>query len=90
MLGLLEALSALGVPDVALVDELEAYGDDLLATVDPADLNNAETVTRAAAQNAPEFVALAEAAARAFGLSNGLCSQLKRNVDNHAAIGLRN
>jgi hypothetical protein len=69
MPGLLEALSALGVPDVAHVDELEAYGDDLLATVDPADLNNAETVTRAAAQNAPEFVALAEAAARAENTS---------------------
>jgi hypothetical protein len=63
--GLLEALSALGVPDASDPGELEAFGDDLLASVDPADLDHPEAVARAAADCAPEFIALAEAAARA-------------------------
>lgn len=65
MPGLLEALSELGVPDASNPRDLEAYGDELLASVDPADLDDAETVARAAAECAPEFIALAEAAARA-------------------------
>ena len=65
MPGLLEALSALGVPDTSLPRELAAYGDELLASVDLADLNDAATVARAAAECSPEFIALAEAAARA-------------------------
>lgn len=65
MPGLLEALSALGVPDASMPGELQAYGDDILASIDPADLNDAATVARAAAECAPEFIALAEAAARA-------------------------
>jgi hypothetical protein len=63
--GLLEALSKTGVPDASIPGELEAFGDDLLASVDPADLKDAETVARAAAECGPEFIALAEAAARA-------------------------
>lgn len=65
MSGLLDALSVLGVPDVAQPGELEAFGDTLLATVDQADLDDTDVVARAATQNAPEFIALAEAAARA-------------------------
>ncbi|MFC5677086.1 hypothetical protein [Aeromicrobium endophyticum] len=65
MPGLLEALSALGVPDASLPGELEAYGDQLLASVDLADLNDAAAVTKAATECSPEFIALAEAAARA-------------------------
>lgn len=64
MPGLLEALSALGVPDASMPG-VQAYGDDILASIDPADLNDAATVARAAAECAPEFIALAEAAARA-------------------------
>lgn len=63
--GLLEALSALGVPGVGAPGELESYGDQLLASIDLADLNDAATVARAAAECSPEFIALAEAAARA-------------------------
>ena len=65
MPGLLEVLSALGVPDPGDPTELEAYGDELLASVDPGELNDVATVARAAAECSPEFVALAEAAARA-------------------------
>lgn len=65
MPGLLEALSALSVPDTSTPGELEAYGDEILTSVDRTDLNEAATVARAAAECAPEFIALAEAAARA-------------------------
>jgi len=65
MPGLLEALSALGVPEASNPDELEAFGNDLLASVDPADLDDPDKVAQAAAACAPEFVTLAEAAARA-------------------------
>lgn len=63
--GLLEALRAIGVPDTSIPGELEAYGDGLLASIDLADLDDAEMVARAAAECAPEFIAFAEAAARA-------------------------
>ena len=53
MPGLLEALSKTGVPDASIPGELEAFGDDLLASVDPADLKDAETVARAAAECGP-------------------------------------
>ena len=65
MTGLLDALNAIGVPDASIPGELEAYGDNLFASVDHADLSDAATVATAAAQHGPEFIALAEAAARA-------------------------
>lgn len=65
MPGLLEALSALGVPQASTSDELEAFGNDLLGSIDPADLDDPDKVAQAAASCAPEFVTLAEAAARA-------------------------
>lgn len=65
MPNLFEALSALGVPDISEPSELESYGDTLFASVTPADLEDAAIVASAAAEFAPEFIALAEAAARA-------------------------
>src|SRR5680860_126513 len=73
--GLLEALSALGVPDVSIPDALEAFGNDLLASVDPADLEDPDKVAEAATTCAPEFVTLAEAAARADDAHSDLLLQ---------------
>lgn len=72
MANLLEALSALGVPDAFEPSELEAFGDNILASVDAKDLDSAEEARTAAAGSAPEFIALAEAAARAEMSSAGM------------------
>lgn len=64
MSNLIGSLSALGVPDISEPSELELFGDNLLALVDPLDLEDSDLVAEAAAKNAPEFIALAEAAAR--------------------------
>lgn len=65
MSGLLDSLRAIGVPDANACGELVAYGDDLLASIDPADLDDGVLVAEAAVECGPEFIALAEAAARA-------------------------
>lgn len=65
MLGLLEALNKIAAPDASIPEALQTFGDNLLASVDPADLNDLVTVTKAAAECGPEFIVLAEAAARA-------------------------
>lgn len=62
---LAEALSELGVPEPTNQMELAAFGDDLYYRVDSTDLDNEDAVAASARQSAPEFVALAEAAARA-------------------------
>lgn len=65
MLGLLEALNKIAAPDASIPEALQTFGDNLLASVDPADLDDLVTVTKAAAECGPEFIVLAEAAARA-------------------------
>ncbi|MDQ1245770.1 MAG: hypothetical protein QG597_137, partial [Actinomycetota bacterium] len=62
---LLDVLSELCVPDSSSPDDLAAFGDDLFARANKADLEDAGAVSEAARECAPEFVALAEAAARA-------------------------
>lgn len=65
MPGLFAVLSELAVPVPGVGGELAAFGDGLLKLVDPTELGDARMVADAAAQRAPEFIALAEAAARA-------------------------
>ncbi|MFI2362654.1 hypothetical protein [Promicromonospora sp. NPDC019610] len=65
MVRLTDALAELAVPEPSDLDELTAFGDDLYSRVDRNDLANAAAVETAAKDRAPEFVALAEAAARA-------------------------
>lgn len=62
----------MGVPDSSSPGELEAFGDDLLASVNRDDLADARTVGKAANEHGPEFIALAEAAARAEDTHAGL------------------
>lgn len=62
---LIDALSRMAVPDVRAPEELEEFGDGLLDMVNPSDLNDLALLQIAAEQCAPEFIALAEAAARA-------------------------
>lgn len=62
---LVDALVAFGVPASTDLDELKAFGDGLYARVDQLDLDDSSAVEAAAREQAPEFVALAEAAARA-------------------------
>lgn len=69
MPALIDALSRMSVPDVRVPEELEVFGDSLLRAVNPPDLSDSALLSVAAERCAPEFVALAEAAARA-GMSD--------------------
>lgn len=62
---LMDALVELGVPDSSDLDGLTLFGDDLYARVNHDDLLDVDSVAKAASGCAPEFIALAEAAARA-------------------------
>jgi len=64
-MSLMDALVELGVPDSTDLEGLNTFGDDLYARVNQADLDDFDSVAEAARACAPEFVALAEAAARA-------------------------
>ena len=64
-MSLVEVLGELAVPDTADVAELNAFGDELYARVDKADLGDPSAVAEAVLMLAPEFASLAEAAARA-------------------------
>lgn len=64
-MSLVDALVERGVPDPSDLEELINFGDALYGRLDSADLDDDEAVAAAARNQAPEFVALAEAAARA-------------------------
>lgn len=64
-MSLSEALGVLGVPEPADIDGLCAFGDGLYARVAQSDFEDEVAVEAAAREHAPEFVTLAEAAARA-------------------------
>src|SRR4051794_39886308 len=64
-MSLMDALVELGVPDSTDLKGLNTFGDDLYARVNQADLDDFASIAEAASACAPEFVALAEAAARA-------------------------
>jgi hypothetical protein len=61
----MDVLGALAAPDGSDLGELRAFGDALYARVDKADFDDPAAVSSAVRALAPEFVSLAEAAARA-------------------------
>lgn len=64
-MSLLDVLGERAAPDGSDLVELSAFGDELYARVDKADLDDAAAGSFAARTLAPEFTSLAEAAARA-------------------------
>lgn len=67
-MSLMDVLGERAAPEGFDLVELSAFGDELYARVDKADLDDAAAVSYAARALAPEFVSLAEAAARAEDL----------------------
>ncbi|MBO9553173.1 hypothetical protein [Cellulomonas sp.] len=64
-MSLQDVLVERAVPGTSELDALVAFGDELYGRLERADLDDAGAVATAAREQAPEFVALAEAAARA-------------------------
>lgn len=64
-MSLIEALGEFAVPDSSDLAALNAFGDELYARADDADLDDAGAVAEAVRVLAPEFASFAEAAARA-------------------------
>lgn len=64
-MSLMDALVELGVPNSTDLESLIAFGDELYVRVSHADLDDFDAIAEAASACAPEFLALAEAAARA-------------------------
>ncbi|BCW05662.1 hypothetical protein [Arthrobacter sp. NtRootA1] len=60
-----KALKREAVPDPADLDALVSFGDELYQSVEPTDFADQDVLTLCARDCAPEFIALAEAAARA-------------------------